>query len=650
MARPESSDSTFEISEIEKDVLSLLTPTSNTRKTLPPLPPISESSIPTEMVDSNAKETASLESNLKPLPPAFLSSDKELPPPYGIKLSDDRPPPPISKDPYRPMTASTKRLSFSTTEVKRPIKYGTGKFVGVELSPQPSNDLEDPLNWPRWKKHLNLAALLYMVALVGVMKTAFISVNGVIAVDEDVSYISAVTLTAAPLMVSAVSGMTSLVIARIWGKRPVYLASMVMIFIGVVWNTSVRGSFSQNVAARIFQALGWGAFDTLVLGSIQDTYFEHERQSKVALHYIVSFMTMWGSPLLGGVASASPMGFATQFQIISAFLTISILLLVFGAPETTFDRSFSDPEAPLIYRSQSLWPTMSFTKTAVMEYLGELKPWSYRADVVDFSLILQAPRAMFAPTTVLLFVLTFLPYAGLWSLASSLSLLFSPLPFLLSESSVGALMLGPFAFATVIGVALAFPWFQRRFQIYMHLTTLAIGGAMASFGILGFGLYLHGAMEMPRDGSATPFNTPWDLGFLGDRVSLPVVSFLLGLLAGGSLGLDATFRPLIQRSTAFTSANLTVCMRNTADMHGSLTCMRNFVAGAFILGLPDAIVAWDGLRMTALGMGTTQILITTLVCAVYRYWDENVRRLDGQVMRLVDLSILKESVSFFDTK
>ncbi|KAI0011236.1 MFS general substrate transporter [Xylariaceae sp. FL0662B] len=587
---------------------------------------------------------------MKPLPPVFISAEKELPPPFGIKLDKERPPRPITKDPYRPMTASTKRLSFSSTEAKRPVKYGTGKFAGVELSPQPSNDPEDPLNWPRWKKHLNLVALLYMVALVGAMKTAFISVNSAVVMDEDVSYTSAVTLTAAPLMISAVSGMLSLIIARIWGKRPVYLASMVMIFIAVVWNTSVMDSFAQNMTARVFQALGWGAFDTLVLGSIQDTYFEHERQNKIALHYIVSFTTTWGSPLLGGVASAGPMGFATQFRIMSIFLAISILLLVFGAPETTFDRSFSRTQTLLAQQSQALWPTMTFTKTAVIEYLSTLKPWPYRVDVVDFSLILQAPRAILAPTSGLLFVLTFLPYAGLWSLASSLSLLFSPFPFLLSESSIGALMLGPFILVTVVGVPLAFPWFQKRFQIYVHLTTLAIGSALASFGILGFGLYLHGTMEVSEDDPMTPFNALSALGSLGERVSFPIVSFLLGLLAAGSLGLDATLRPVIQRSTAFTSANLAVCMRNTADMHGSLTCMRNFVAGAFVLGLPGTVFTWDGLKEATLGMGVAHIIITSVVCAIYWRWDENVRRLDGQVMRLVDLSILKESVSFFDTK
>ncbi len=111
------------------------------------------------------------------------------------------------------------------------------------------------------------------VALVGVMKTAFVSVNNQLALGYSISYTATAALTGVPLMISAFAGMISLVAARFWGKRPLYLASMVLVFIGAMWNMHVVDSFAQCMAARVFQGLGWGAFDTLVLGSIHDTYF-----------------------------------------------------------------------------------------------------------------------------------------------------------------------------------------------------------------------------------------------------------------------------------------------------------------------------------------------------------------------------------------
>ncbi|KAI1804242.1 MFS general substrate transporter [Daldinia bambusicola] len=564
---------------------------------------------------------------------------------------EERPPRPVSKD-LRPETAVTATtvetaISYSTTGSQRTIKYGTGKFANVELSPQPSEDPEDPLNWPLWKKHLNFGALLSMVALVGTMKTAYISVNSVIAMGEWVSYTAAVALTAVPLLLSGITGLASLIISRIWGKRPVYLISTVLIFIGTAWNTRVSGDIAQNMAARVFQGLGWGAFDTLVLGSIHDTYFEHERQSKIILHHAISVATMLGSPLLGGVASAGSKGFELQFEIMSAFLTISIFLMALGAPETAYDRATLDVQVPTIKRSQALWPNITFTKEAALQYAAEMKPWSYRANEINSSLILQAPRAIAAPTNVLLFTVTLIPYAGFWSIVHSLSMLFSPLPFMLSSASIGSLMTAPFLLATPIAVALAFPSFLRRFSRIVHLATLAIGTTLASIGMLGFGLYLSGSMDTPIDSASEPFTMRWSYGL--NRVSLPVVSFLLGLLAAGSLALDSTFWPVIQRSTAFTSASLAVCLRNTADMHGGLTSFRNLVAGTLILGLPNTVLSWDDLRTATLGMGIAQIIIAIAACGVYWYLDENLRRLDGQVMGLIDLSMLKKNASFFET-
>ena len=111
------------------------------------------------------------------------------------------------------------------------------------------------------------------VALVGVMKTVFISVNSSLAVNYSVSYTAVVALTGVPLIVSAFTGLVSLTAARIWGRRPVYLASMVSIFVGSMWNMRVVNSYAQCMAARVFQGLGWGSFDTLVLGSIHETFF-----------------------------------------------------------------------------------------------------------------------------------------------------------------------------------------------------------------------------------------------------------------------------------------------------------------------------------------------------------------------------------------
>jgi len=112
-----------------------------------------------------------------------------------------------------------------------------------------------------------------MVALTGVTKTIFVTVNAQLADLYQLSYTSVTALTGIPLILSAISGFACLVASRVFGKRPLYLASLLLVFIGTVWSTNVASSYGECMAARVFQGLGWGAFDVLVSGSIQDTYF-----------------------------------------------------------------------------------------------------------------------------------------------------------------------------------------------------------------------------------------------------------------------------------------------------------------------------------------------------------------------------------------
>lgn len=111
------------------------------------------------------------------------------------------------------------------------------------------------------------------VAMVNVMKTALVSVNDVLSSQLSSSYVAAVALTGVPLMLSAGTGVAAITVSKLWGRRPVYLVSMLLVFIGLVWNSQVSTAYGQFMAARIFQGLGWGAFETLMPGTILDTYF-----------------------------------------------------------------------------------------------------------------------------------------------------------------------------------------------------------------------------------------------------------------------------------------------------------------------------------------------------------------------------------------
>lgn len=121
-----------------------------------------------------------------------------------------------------------------------------------------------------------------MVGLVGAMKTVFLTTNSLAAEQYNKSYVAIAALTGVPLMLSSLTGVTACIVARIWGRRPVYLLATALLFIGSIWNTTAINSYGSCLGARIVQGLGWGVFDTLVMTSIQDTYFVSHHPGSIA--------------------------------------------------------------------------------------------------------------------------------------------------------------------------------------------------------------------------------------------------------------------------------------------------------------------------------------------------------------------------------
>jgi MFS family permease len=95
------------------------------------------------------------------------------------------------------------------------------------------------------------------------------------------------SLTGLPLIISAFSGLKAMMVAQIFGKRPVYLVSSLLMLVSAAWNMHIGNSYLSFMASRIFQGIGWGAFESLVVGSLEDMYFVGEHRSSNAMYVAV---------------------------------------------------------------------------------------------------------------------------------------------------------------------------------------------------------------------------------------------------------------------------------------------------------------------------------------------------------------------------
>ncbi|KAJ4399942.1 hypothetical protein N0V85_005880, partial [Neurospora sp. IMI 360204] len=323
-----------------------------------------------------------------------------------------------------------------------------------------------------------------------------------------------------------------------------------------------------------------------------NAFKEHERNLRVSIYTIVVITTTWGPPLLGGVSSRGQTGFELQFTVLSCFLVLAVPSIALGVPETAYDRTYTLPridegsESP--YKA-SMCQGIRLDRIfdTINDYIVKMKPYSYTRGSADSVTLLQAPRAFIAPTTLILFFISFLSYSSLWAFSSSLSLLFH---FAYTTTTIGVLMTGPWLLATATAAFFTLlPLFLLRLQPQFpalstiptqfnnKVITAAItaGSLLAFIGLLAFGLHTNAGIHSDKISS----------------INLPVISFTLGLLATGAYVLDAISRPLIQMSTASTSSsnNQTVATRTANDMSAGVGCWRTLFAGILVIAVPSSI-------------------------------------------------------------
>jgi hypothetical protein len=77
----------------------------------------------------------------------------------GFGILEDR------KLSHVPATVFLNEDAPGESDITEGLKHGTGKSSHIVLAPQPSEDPNDPLNWPSWKKEMVFLTLNYAAVL-----------------------------------------------------------------------------------------------------------------------------------------------------------------------------------------------------------------------------------------------------------------------------------------------------------------------------------------------------------------------------------------------------------------------------------------------------------------------------------------------------
>ncbi|KLJ12451.1 hypothetical protein EMPG_12528 [Blastomyces silverae] len=239
----------------------------------------------------------------------LLSSNRNEP--LGLRQQPARTSASSFPSPYPPSRSS------SRTPVPQKKRTSDGAIV---LEPQPDDSLNDPLNWPAWRRDLSLLSLGFYSMIGGGMTP--ILAAGYNDVSESFGITShQVALTTGLYMLGL--GLGSVVMsptAILYGKRPIYLLGSALFIVSAVW-CAVSPNYTSLLLARIFQGVAVSPVECLPSATIAEIFFLHERAYRVGIYTLL---------LLGG---------KNLVPIVAITVGLGLVLVFFFVPESFWDRT-----------------------------------------------------------------------------------------------------------------------------------------------------------------------------------------------------------------------------------------------------------------------------------------------------------------------
>ncbi|GAA6005560.1 hypothetical protein JCM10207_005250 [Rhodosporidiobolus poonsookiae] len=241
----------------------------------------------------------------------------------------------FSKDPNAVAAAAFEGVDLSL------LKHGKGKHSHIILVPQPSDDPNDPLNWPLWKKHANFLVLTYGTVLCGALGPLLSAGQVDLAAEFGVS-LSAISRALGTSLVVALAFATVVwsALATKVGKRPVFIAGTVFMLVGVIMAGQAQ-NYGTLLGSRIIQGIGQAVCEFLVGSSLADLYFVHERGWPTAI-WTISLLNVT-PPIAGSVYEN--LGWRWCWHIFAIATGILLLIQIVFMPETTYNRSAPIPRS-----------------------------------------------------------------------------------------------------------------------------------------------------------------------------------------------------------------------------------------------------------------------------------------------------------------
>lgn len=189
-------------------------------------------------------------------------------------------------------------------EEKKTTQNGT-----IILVPQPDESMNDPLNWPSWRRDVALLSLGFYCMLGGGMTPILAAGFDNVAATYQVTIPQVALTTGLFMMGLGIGSVVASPTAILFGKRPVYLVSIILFLLSSVW-CALSPSYYSLVVARIFMGLAVSPIECLPSATIAEIFFLHERAYRLGIY---TLLLLSGKNLIPLVSAAIIQGLSWQW-------------------------------------------------------------------------------------------------------------------------------------------------------------------------------------------------------------------------------------------------------------------------------------------------------------------------------------------------
>lgn len=175
---------------------------------------------------------------------------------------------------------------------------------GVILQPQPTNSVNDPLNWTPWRKGIHAFILLLVTSF-----TAAIANDASAPTDsiQSITGISYDTLNnAAGVLFIAIAFSTWLYspFDTLLGRKSVILFGMTFAFCGSLWYARMRNN-GDSYGSQVFIGFSLGSADAHVQLCLASIFFRHQLGAIITIYNLAYALGTYLGPMIGNFISNS---------------------------------------------------------------------------------------------------------------------------------------------------------------------------------------------------------------------------------------------------------------------------------------------------------------------------------------------------------